>query len=123
MERLRDWLAFSIQKLAEIDVLRRGLEQGRDAIAQDLHESDAAQNARARSSERANSEVKRRLARLRRPPIGAATRSPCGVRHNAHGSRCRCSRRRRSARFRRPTRSAGARRVSRGRAVARRLRA
>jgi 5-methyltetrahydropteroyltriglutamate--homocysteine methyltransferase len=47
---LRSWLAFAAQRLEEIGILARALNQGRDAVADELHESTAAALARASSS-------------------------------------------------------------------------
>lgn len=57
---LRSWLAFAKQKVAEIAVLARGLEQGRTAIAAELDE-----NRRALASRRESSRVRRPRVRAR----------------------------------------------------------
>jgi 5-methyltetrahydropteroyltriglutamate--homocysteine methyltransferase len=47
---LRGWLAFAAQRLEEIGILARALNEGRDAVADELHESTVAASARASSS-------------------------------------------------------------------------
>ena len=48
---VREWLAFAIQKLSELDVLGRALNQGREAVAEELAANSAAL-ARRRASPR-----------------------------------------------------------------------
>lgn len=60
-EDVKPWLAFAVQKLAEIDVLATALRRGRDAVAAEL-----AANARAIAARRAS-------ARVNNPAVKAAT--------------------------------------------------
>lgn len=59
---LRSWLAFAVQRLEEIAVLTRGLNDGREAIADELADSRAAATSRAASPRVHDPEVARRLA-------------------------------------------------------------
>ncbi|AXE34345.1 5-methyltetrahydropteroyltriglutamate--homocysteine S-methyltransferase [Chromobacterium phragmitis] len=61
---LKSWLAFAVQKLNELKTLRRGLEQGRAAIADELAGSDFAREQRRASPRIHNPAVARRLAGL-----------------------------------------------------------
>lgn len=47
---VRGWLAFATQKIEELDVLRRGLNEGRSAVRGELEASDAAVASRRTSS-------------------------------------------------------------------------
>ena len=59
---LRSWLAFARQKLDEVALLARALEDGRDAVAAALEENRAALASRRRSSRTKDPAVRRRLA-------------------------------------------------------------
>ncbi len=59
---LRSWLAFAKQKLQEVAALVLAVNRGRQAAADALAASDAAQASRARSQRIHNPEVKQRLA-------------------------------------------------------------
>lgn len=61
---VKTWLAFAVQKLNELKVLKRGVEQGREAIANELAGSDYARQQRAASPLIHRPEVQRRLATL-----------------------------------------------------------
>ncbi|AUH49939.1 5-methyltetrahydropteroyltriglutamate--homocysteine S-methyltransferase [Chromobacterium sp. ATCC 53434] len=75
---LKGWLSFSVQKLNELRTLRRGLERGRAAIADELAGSDFAVAQRRASPRIHNPAVAERLAAL---PAGADGRaSPYPVR-------------------------------------------
>ncbi len=70
---LKQWLAFAVQKLEEVDVLRRGLDGGEHAIRPELAASDRAVEAR-RTSRRIHDEaVRRRLAQLNAADARRAT--------------------------------------------------
>jgi len=58
---LKSWMAFSVQKLHELSVLKQGLEHGRDAIAGALRDSDDVQSRRATSERIHSADVKKRL--------------------------------------------------------------
>ncbi|MBN9509103.1 MAG: 5-methyltetrahydropteroyltriglutamate--homocysteine S-methyltransferase [Alphaproteobacteria bacterium] len=59
---LKSWLAFATEKLAEIATLARGLDEGADAIADELARSDAAVRTRAESARVHRPEVTARAA-------------------------------------------------------------
>ncbi|MGQ0286920.1 5-methyltetrahydropteroyltriglutamate--homocysteine S-methyltransferase [Pasteurellaceae bacterium 22721_9_1] len=61
---LYSWLAFTLQKVQELNVLKTALEKGRDAIKAELDASQAAADARANSKEIHRPEVAERLANL-----------------------------------------------------------
>lgn len=59
---LKSWLAFAKQKLAEVSIIARAINEGEDAVAMELDENKAAMASRATSSRIHNKEVKDRLA-------------------------------------------------------------
>ena len=61
---LRSWLAFARQKLDEVALLRRGLDEGRMAVAAELEASRRAQESRRISRRTRQPEVRERLARV-----------------------------------------------------------
>ncbi len=61
-DELKGWLAFAKQKLGEIRVLGRAINEGRAAVADDLAAARAARESRSRSSRIHNPEVRSRLA-------------------------------------------------------------
>ncbi|SEA17980.1 5-methyltetrahydropteroyltriglutamate--homocysteine S-methyltransferase [Nitrosospira multiformis] len=61
---IRNWLAFSVQKLKEVSILGQGLNQGEHSIRQQLDASTAARQARRESSRIHNPVVQDRLNRL-----------------------------------------------------------
>ncbi|HET7635353.1 MAG TPA: 5-methyltetrahydropteroyltriglutamate--homocysteine S-methyltransferase [Burkholderiales bacterium] len=70
---LRQWLAFAVQKLEEIDVLRRGLSEGEQAIRSELAASDRAAEARRTSSRTHDEAVRQRLRQLNAADARRAT--------------------------------------------------
>jgi 5-methyltetrahydropteroyltriglutamate--homocysteine methyltransferase len=62
--QLRSWLAFSVQKLGELAVLKRALQDGEAAQAQALDESDEAQRSRRASPQVLQPAVRARVAAL-----------------------------------------------------------
>jgi len=62
---IRSWLAFARQKLDELAILARALDQGRAAVAAELEASRAALAARRSSPRVKNAEVRARLAAIR----------------------------------------------------------
>ncbi|ADU51737.1 methionine synthase (B12-independent) [Thermaerobacter marianensis DSM 12885] len=62
---IKGWLAFAKQKLEEVAVLTRALNEGRQAVADALAASRAAVAARRSSPRRTRPDVQERLARLR----------------------------------------------------------
>ena len=61
---IKSWLAFAIQKLAEIRVLATALDRGRDAVADELAANEAAITARRKSPRVHNPAVKQAVARI-----------------------------------------------------------
>lgn len=61
---LKSWLAFAVQKVNELKLLKRGLTQGRAAIANELAASDFVRQQRASSPRIHRAEVAQRLAAL-----------------------------------------------------------
>ncbi len=68
---LYSWLAFTLQKVQELRVIKTALEQGRGAVQAELDASQAAADARANSKEIHRPEVTERLANL---PVDADKR-------------------------------------------------
>ncbi|MCY6395658.1 5-methyltetrahydropteroyltriglutamate--homocysteine S-methyltransferase [Actinobacillus pleuropneumoniae] len=58
------WLAFTLQKVAELQVLKQALNAGRDAVTEQLNDSQTAADARANSNVIHKAEVAQRLANL-----------------------------------------------------------
>ncbi|ACE61866.1 5-methyltetrahydropteroyltriglutamate--homocysteine S-methyltransferase [Actinobacillus pleuropneumoniae] len=58
------WLAFTLQKVAELQVLKQALNAGRSAVAEQLNDSQTAADARANSNVIHKAEVAQRLANL-----------------------------------------------------------
>ncbi|RDF07415.1 5-methyltetrahydropteroyltriglutamate--homocysteine S-methyltransferase [Haemophilus sputorum] len=58
------WLAFTLQKVGELNVVKQALNQGRDAVRAELDDSQAAADARASSKLIHKAEVAERLANL-----------------------------------------------------------
>jgi 5-methyltetrahydropteroyltriglutamate--homocysteine methyltransferase len=71
---IRGWLAFAEQKLDELAILKRGIVEGRAAVADALRGSDAMQAARRESSRAHHPAVRKRLAAVL-PPMLDRTRS------------------------------------------------
>ncbi|HKK08643.1 MAG TPA: 5-methyltetrahydropteroyltriglutamate--homocysteine S-methyltransferase, partial [Gemmatimonadota bacterium] len=61
---LRSWLAFARQKLAEVEILTRGLNEGREAIRRELDSNQEALDSRRGSDRTRRPEVRRRLDEL-----------------------------------------------------------
>ncbi|MEY6433439.1 5-methyltetrahydropteroyltriglutamate--homocysteine S-methyltransferase [Thioalkalicoccus limnaeus] len=61
---IRSWLAFAAQKVAEVAVLCRALDQGRDAVAEVLADSDRAAQSRRTSPDINRAEVRKRVSEL-----------------------------------------------------------
>ena len=58
------WLAFTLQKVGELNVVKQALNQGRDAVRAELDDSQAAADARASSKVIHKAEVAERLANI-----------------------------------------------------------
>ena len=61
---IKNWLAFARQKVKEVAILTKGLNQGRDAIKAELAENAAAMQSRATSKRIHNDAVKARFASI-----------------------------------------------------------
>jgi len=61
---LKSWLAFAVQKLDELNTLKRGLNEGRDAIHDALQHSDLVQASRKSSTRIHDEFVKQRCAAI-----------------------------------------------------------
>ncbi|MEH3143424.1 MAG: 5-methyltetrahydropteroyltriglutamate--homocysteine S-methyltransferase [Mycobacterium kyogaense] len=61
---LRSWLAFGVEKVAEVVALAKGLEYGRDAIAGEVAASNAAVESRKSDPRLKNNDVRERLATI-----------------------------------------------------------
>jgi 5-methyltetrahydropteroyltriglutamate--homocysteine methyltransferase len=68
---VKSWLAFAQQKLHEVAILTRGINEGEAAIAAELAASKELRESAAQSPRRRNAEVQQRLATL---PADAASR-------------------------------------------------
>ncbi|WP_375056299.1 5-methyltetrahydropteroyltriglutamate--homocysteine S-methyltransferase [Zobellella sp. DQSA1] len=63
-QELKSWLAFAAQKVQEVIILTRGINQGEEAIAAELAASDAIVASRKTSKRIHNNEVKARVAAI-----------------------------------------------------------
>jgi 5-methyltetrahydropteroyltriglutamate--homocysteine methyltransferase len=75
---IKNWLAFSVQKLGEVSILGRGLNQGENAIHEKLDASSKARQERRESPRIHNPVMQERLQRLTQQDSGRA--SPFAVR-------------------------------------------
>lgn len=82
---IAQWLAFAVQKVGELDVLKRALNEGRPAVADELRISAAAVESRHTSPRIHNPAVAARLAAV--TPDMAARRSPFVGRRGAQRER------------------------------------
>ena len=73
---IKGWLAFAKQKLEEVAVLTRALNEGRQAVADALAASRAAVAARRSSPRRTRPEVQERLARLQPDDARRPSKAP-----------------------------------------------
>ena len=71
---IRSWLAFATQKMAEVGLLKRGLDEGDAAIAQALEESRRVAQDRKSSRRIHDAEVEARVAAVK--PADAARKQP-----------------------------------------------
>lgn len=84
-DEIRSWLAFAVQKLEEIVILGRGINQGKQAIISDLEASDAVCLSRARSLRIHNAVVRERASQLSQADSQRA--SPFSTRQVLQGRR------------------------------------
>jgi 5-methyltetrahydropteroyltriglutamate--homocysteine methyltransferase len=82
---LRSWLAFAVEKLAEIAVLGRGLNEGREAVADELARNRAALESRRSSPRTRTPAVRERRAAL--DPAAARRSVPFAERRALQGER------------------------------------
>jgi 5-methyltetrahydropteroyltriglutamate--homocysteine methyltransferase len=61
---LRSWMAFAVQKVGEVRTLTKGLDEGREAIADELDANDRALDSRRDSHRTRNPEVRARVEAL-----------------------------------------------------------
>jgi 5-methyltetrahydropteroyltriglutamate--homocysteine methyltransferase len=73
---VRSWCAFAKQKLGEIAILHRGLEEGRDAVASEIESNRRVLEARARSEKTRRPEVRERMEALRPEDMRRSTPAP-----------------------------------------------
>ncbi len=73
---LKNWMAFAKQKVQEVTVLTRALNQGRAAVADELAASRAAVESRAKSPRIHHPDVQQRLARVNEDLLRRASLSP-----------------------------------------------
>lgn len=78
---IRSWLAFATQKMTEVGLLKRGLDEGESAIAQALAESRKVAQDRASSKRIHSAAVKARVAAVR--PADASRKQAFGQRRAA----------------------------------------
>ncbi|MCS7193456.1 MAG: 5-methyltetrahydropteroyltriglutamate--homocysteine S-methyltransferase [Meiothermus sp.] len=82
---LKSWLAFAVQKLEELSILGRALNQGRGAVRDELAASAAAVAARRTSPRIHDPQVQERLARI--TPEMTRRKSPFPVRREVQQAR------------------------------------
>ena len=63
-DELRSWMAFAVQKVGEVATLKRGIGEGREAIADELDRNDRARDDRRDSHRTRSPEVRERVAAL-----------------------------------------------------------
>lgn len=84
---LKTWLAFATEKLAELDLLKRALQQGRTKVATELAQQAQAIAARRCSNRVTHPDVQARVQALHRSPADAHLRAPYQVRAAAQRQR------------------------------------
>ena len=84
-DALRSWLAFGAEKVHEVATLARALKDGRDAVADEIAESNAAVASRKKDPRLNNEEVRRRLDSI--AESGGAERGPAAKRREAQTDR------------------------------------
>lgn len=63
-DEIQSWLAFAIQKLAEVDLISRALNQGEVSIANELYENTQAMNSRKHSTRVHDQAVTERISKI-----------------------------------------------------------
>jgi 5-methyltetrahydropteroyltriglutamate--homocysteine methyltransferase len=64
---IKEWLAFATQKIDEITIITKALNEGRDSVAQELADNKAALDRRATSTKIHNPDVKERISAITSP--------------------------------------------------------
>lgn len=64
---IKEWLAFATQKVQEIAIITKALNEGRDAVAEELAANKAAIEKRASSTKIHNPDVKKRISAITSP--------------------------------------------------------
>ncbi len=82
---IKDWLAFAVQKLAELDTLARALNTGRNSVANELTNNQTALQRRATSTRIHDPRVQQAVAQV--SPDWAQRRSPFATRATAQAHR------------------------------------
>lgn len=77
---IKSWLAFAVQKIDEIATLAKGINEGREAIAEELKLSDKVQESKRSSNRIHNKEVQERLNSV--TPEMSKRKSPFNERKN-----------------------------------------
>ena len=101
---LRQWLAFAVQRIEEVVVLARGLNGGREAVAEQLGASSRARSARASSPGFTTKPSKSGCARPAPISNRASARTRSAGRSRRSDSHCLRFRPQPSVRFRKPPR-------------------
>jgi 5-methyltetrahydropteroyltriglutamate--homocysteine methyltransferase len=84
-DALRSWLAFGAEKVHEVATLAKALKDGRDAVADEIAQSNAAVASRKKDPRLNNSEVRARLDSIAK--AGGTERGPAAKRREAQNDR------------------------------------
>ncbi len=84
-DALRSWLAFGAEKVHEVATLARALKDGRDAVADEIAQSNAAVASRKKDPRLNNSQVRARLDSIAKS--GGTERGPAAERREAQNAR------------------------------------
>ncbi len=84
-DALRSWLAFGAEKVHEVATLAKALKDGRDAVADEIAQSNAAVASREKDPRLNNSEVRARLDSIAKS--GGTERGPAAERREAQTER------------------------------------
>jgi len=84
-DALRSWLAFGAEKVHEVTTLAKALKDGRDAVADEIAQSNAAVASRKNDPRLNNSQVRARLESIAKS--GGSERGPAAKRREAQNDR------------------------------------
>ena len=84
-DALRSWLAFGAEKVHEVATLAKALKDGRDAVADEIAQSNAAVASRKKDPRLNNSKVRERLESIAKS--GGSERGPAAERREAQNER------------------------------------